>query len=115
MKAAEYADCIGRTSNDAFWKFVESVYAAQSDITAANVEAKLTGFTDSAGVKGADMAACAAKPETTSRVEHSVELGKALDVNSTPTIFINGRELGVGGLPYDVLQKLVEFARKEAQ
>jgi len=115
MKAAGYADCVGRSSPDAFWKFVESIYAAQSDITAANVDEKLTGFADAAGVKGSDVASCAAKPETTTRVEHSMDLGKSLDVNSTPTIFINGRKLSAGGLPYDVLQKLVDFAASNAK
>lgn len=110
-KAAAYADCVSRSSNDAFWKFISSVFAAQSDITAANADEKLTALADSAGVKGADIAACAAKPETTSRVEKSVALGKALDVNSTPTIFVNGRKLPA--VPYEVLVKLVDFAAKE--
>src|SRR5580704_818019 len=110
-KAAAYADCASRTSNDAFWKFISSVFAAQSDITAANADEKLTALADSAGAKGAEVAACAAKPETTSRVEKSVALGKALNVNSTPTIFINGRQ--VPAVPYEVLQKLVDFAAKE--
>jgi len=113
MKAAEYADCIGRSSNDAFWKFMESVYGAQSDITAANADEKLKAFADATGVNAAEIAACAAKPEAASRVEHSIDLGKSLDVNSTPTIFINGRALSAGGIPYEVLQKLVDFAAKE--
>jgi protein-disulfide isomerase len=115
MKAAEYDDCIGRTNNEAFWKFVESVYGAQSDITAANADEKLKGLADAAGVNGADVAACAAKPETTTRVERSMDLGKSLEVNSTPTIFINGRMLSAGGIPYDVLKKLVDFAAKEGK
>jgi protein-disulfide isomerase len=115
MKAASYADCVSRSSPDGFWKFIQSIYGAQSDITAANAAEKLTGFAEAAGVKGSDMATCAAKPETTTRVEHSLELGKALDVNSTPTIFINGRKLSAGGLPYDVLQKLVDFAATNAK
>ena len=115
MKAASYADCVGRSSPDGFWKFVQSIYAAQSDLTSANVDEKLMGFADAAGVKGSDVAACATKPETTTRVEHSIDLGKALEVNSTPTIFINGRKLSAGGLPYDVLQKLVDFAAKDGK
>jgi protein-disulfide isomerase len=111
-KAAAYADCVNRSSNDAFWKFIQSVYGAQTDITAANADEKLTGFADSAGVKGADIAACAAKPEATSRVEKSMALGEAVDVNSTPTLFINGRR--VPAVPYEVLQKLVDFAAKES-
>jgi len=113
-KAAAYADCVGRTSPEAFWKFVESVYAAQTEITVANVDDKLSGFADNAGVKGAEMTACAGKPEATTRVEHSVELGRSLEVNSTPTIFINGRKLNAG-IPYEVLQKLVDFAAKEGK
>lgn len=113
MKAAEYADCVGHSSNDAFWKFIGSVYGAQSDITAANADDKLKGFADAAGANGGETATCAAKPETEARVQHSLDLGKSLDVNSTPTIFINGRALGAGGIPYEVLQKLVDFAAKE--
>lgn len=112
MKAASYADCVGRSSPDGFWKFIQSVYGAQSDITASNADEKLTAFADAAGVKGADAATCAAAPETATRVEHSVDLGRSLEVNSTPTIFINGRKLSAGGLPYEVLQKLVDFAAK---
>lgn len=112
-KAATYADCVGRASSDAFWKFVDSVYGAQSDMTASNADEKLTGLADAAGVKGADIAACAAKPETTTRIEHSQELAKKLGVNSTPTLFINGRKLPA--VPYDVLEKLVDFAAKQSQ
>ncbi|MBZ5597093.1 MAG: thioredoxin domain-containing protein [Acidobacteriia bacterium] len=112
-KAAAYADCVGRSSNDAFWKFVEGVYAAQTEITSANADEKLKGIADTTGVKGTDIADCAAKPDTTSRVEHSVALGKSLDVNSTPTMFINGRKLP-GGVPYEVIKALVDFAAKPA-
>jgi protein-disulfide isomerase len=111
-KAAAYADCVSRGSNEAFWKFIQSVYGAQTDITAANADEKLTGLANSAGANGADIAVCSAKPETASRLEKSEALGKTLNVNSTPTLFINGRQLP--GLPYEVLQKLVDFAAKEA-
>jgi protein-disulfide isomerase len=113
QKAAAYADCIGRASNDAVWKFIDAVYEAQNDITADNADQKLTDLADKAGVKGSDIAACAAQPETEARVEASVNLGKSLDVNSTPTIFINGRPAGVEGNKYDVLKQLVDFAAKQ--
>ena len=113
MKAAEYADCVGRNSNDAYWKFISSVYEAQADITADNADQKLTELAEKSGVNGQDIAACAAKPETQSHVEASVNLGKSLDVNSTPTLFINGRPVGVSGNNYDVLKQIVDFAAKE--
>jgi protein-disulfide isomerase len=115
-KAAEYADCIGRTNNDAFWKFIHSVYDAQKDITVANADSKFNELTDAAGAKSADIAACAAKPETAGRVQRSVELGHSLDVTGTPTLFINGRKLSnLGGIPYDVLKSLTDFAAKEGK
>jgi protein-disulfide isomerase len=112
-KAAAYADCIGRSSNDAFWKFIEGTYKDQPNITAANATERLNAIADSSGAKSADIAACAAKPETTSRIEQSVALGKSLDVTGTPTLFINGRKVAnLGGLPDDVLKQLVDFAAK---
>ena len=79
-KGAAYADCVGRASNDAFWKFVAKTYETQSDITAENADEKLTAIADGAGVKGADIAACAVKPETKARVDASLALGKSVDV-----------------------------------
>jgi len=118
-KAAKYADCVARSSSsgsgstDAFWKFIDSVYAGQSDITAENADQKLTDLATQSGVKGPDIAACAATPEAQSRVQASIDLGQSLDVNSTPTVFINGRPVGVGPNNYDVLKKLVDFAATE--
>jgi protein-disulfide isomerase len=113
QKGAAYADCVGKISNEAFWKFIASVYDAQAEITADNADQKLTELADKAGVKGPDIAACSTQPETQSRVEASVNLGQSLDVNSTPTLFINGRPVGVSGNNYDVLKQLVDFSAKQ--
>jgi len=113
-KAADYADCVGRGSKDAFWKFVQGTFDAQSSITEANADEKLTAIADTAGVKGADMATCAAKADTKTRVEQSVALGQSVGVTGTPTVFVNGRRIGnVVGLPPEVLKGLVEFAAKQ--
>jgi protein-disulfide isomerase len=115
-KAAAYADCIGRANNDAFWKFVNATYSAQSEITESNSDEKLTSLANTAGVTGSDMAACAAKPETKSRVDASVNLGKKVDVTGTPTLFINGRRIAnVNGTPYEILKSIVEFQAKQGK
>jgi protein-disulfide isomerase len=112
-KAAAYGDCTAKLSNDAFWKFVDTVYEAQADITAENADQKLTELADKAGVKGADVAACSTQSETQAHVEASVKLGQSLDVNSTPTLFINGRPIGVGGNNYDLLKMIVDYSTKQ--
>lgn len=112
-KAAAYNDCIGRRSKDAFWKFVGSVYDSQADITAATADEKLSALADKAGVKGPEIAACAVQDETVGRVQGEVLLGQSMDVNSTPTLFVNGRRISdLGQLPYEILKGLVEFAAK---
>jgi protein-disulfide isomerase len=112
-KGAAYADCVARSSNEAFWGFVNGVYSAQTEITAENADQKLTELAEKAGVKGADVAACAAQPDTQARVEASIDLGKSVDVSATPTLFINGRPVGVSGNNYDVLKQLVDFAAQD--
>jgi protein-disulfide isomerase len=116
LKGAAYADCVGRASNDAFWKFVAKTYETQSDITAETADEKLTAIADGAGVKGADIAACAVKPETKSRVEASMALGKSVDVTGTPTLYINGRKVGSFDAHLsDVYKSLVDFAAKQGK
>lgn len=113
-KAAAYSDCVGRASNDAFWKFVPKAYETQQDITAENADEKLTALADAAGVKGSEIAACAAKPETKARVDASIALGKSVDVTGTPTLFINGRKVGSFDTRMSELYKsLVDFAAKD--
>jgi len=113
-KAASYADCIGRTNKDAFWKFVQKTFDEQNNITESNADEKLTAFADEAGAKGADAAACAAKPDTKTRIDQSVALGTSVGVTGTPTVYINGRRIAnVNGLPYDILKSLVEYAGKQ--
>jgi|SRR5579862_1899663 len=114
-KGANYADCVGRASNEAFWKFVSQTYETQSDITAENADEKLTAIADQSGVKGSDIAACAAMPETKARVDASIALGKSVEVTGTPTLFINGRRVGnFDAHLLDVYKSLVEFAAKDA-
>src|SRR6201993_889777 len=115
-KGAAYADCVGRASNDAFWKFVSKTYETQAEITAENADEKLTALADGAGVKGSEVAACATQPETKSRVDASIALGKSVDVTGTPTLFVNGRRISSFD-PHlaDIYKTLVDFAAKEAK
>jgi protein-disulfide isomerase len=107
-KAAGYVDCVGRASNDAVWKFIQKTFDEQANITEANVDEKLKAIATASGAKGDEIAACAVKPDTKARVEASVALGRSVNVNGTPVLFINGRNVP-GGAPVDVLKKIVDF------
>jgi len=107
-KAADYVDCVGRSSNEAVWKFVQKTYDQQDSITESNADEKLKAIATESGAKGDEIAACAAKPETKARVEASVELGKSVGVTGTPTLSINGRMLPANA-PLDALKRVVDF------
>ena len=107
-KAAGYVDCVGRASNEALWKFVQKTFDDQANITEANADEKLKAIATASGVNADEISACAAKPETKSRIEASLVLGKSVGVSGTPTLFINGRSVGATA-PLDTLKKLVEF------
>ncbi|HVP43431.1 MAG TPA: thioredoxin domain-containing protein [Terriglobales bacterium] len=116
FKAATYAQCVSDRKPRAFWTFIRAIYDNQLDITEANVDAKLKEFANASGLKGDEVAACAATPASQAPVRAAMQLGKAMGVSSTPTLFVNGRKIaGLGQLPYETLKRLVEFEVQEAQ
>jgi len=116
-KAASYADCVAQAGKPtAFWKFSGDVFEAQAQITASNADEKLTAIADGAGLKGADIATCAASPATDGHVQKSIDLGNSAEVTSTPTFFINGRKVGnLTGVPDNVMTEILDFHSKEGK
>jgi protein-disulfide isomerase len=111
-KAAAYVDCVGRASNDAVWKFIQKTFEDQTNITEANLDEKLKAIATASGANADETVACAAKPETKSRIEASEALGKSVGVTGTPTLFINGRSVGAT-VPLETLKKIVDFAASQ--
>jgi len=110
MKAARYADCVARENPEAFWKYIDSIFENQGSIAVVTADEKLKELATSAGLDAAKLSACASAPETEARVNKSLHFGESLDVNETPSVFINGRRvLGIASIPYDQLKALVQF------
>jgi protein-disulfide isomerase len=110
LKAAQYADCAGQMNKDAFWKYVDAIFENQGGIALATADDKLKELATANGLDAQKISACAASPETDARIKKSQALGATLDVNETPTVFINGRRVpGIANIPYDNLKQLVQF------
>ncbi len=110
LKAAQYADCAGQMDKDAFWKYVDSIFDNQGGIALATADDKLKELATAAGYDAQKISTCAASPETDARIKKSQALGATLDVNETPTVFINGRRVpGIANIPYENLKQLVQF------
>lgn len=110
LKAAQYADCAGQMDKDAFWKYVDSIFENQGGIALATADDKLKELATAAGYDAQKISTCAASSETDARIKKSQALGAILDINETPTVFINGRRVpGIANIPYDNLKQLVQF------
>ncbi len=110
MKAAQYADCAGQINKDSFWKYVDAIFENQGGIALATADDKLKELAIPNGLDAMKVAACADSPETAARIKKSTDLGAALEVNETPTVFMNGRRVrGVADIPYEKLKELVQF------
>jgi len=110
MKASKYADCAAQQDKQAFWKFIDSIFENQGGIALATADDKLQQLATATGLDAQKLSACAATPETEARVNKSLQLGQELDVNQTPTVFINGRRVnGIANIPYEQLKSLVQF------
>jgi protein-disulfide isomerase len=88
--------CAFEQSPAAFWKVEDSIFDNQDMLTPENVWDKLVEFANGAGLNADAFKACLASPEAAKAVDASHAEGVALGVDSTPTVYINGRPL-VGG------------------
>ena len=112
---ARYGDCIARTNNDSFWRFIDGVFNEQDQITEQNATEKLNEIAKAAGADPAATATCAASPQAKADVIQSYELGVANGVTGTPTLFINGRKIAnINSIPYDQLKAIVQFEAQQA-
>jgi protein-disulfide isomerase len=99
--------CAFQQSPAAFWKVHDLIFDNQDVISTANVWDEITGFAGQAGLDTDAFKACLSSPEAKQAVEANHDEGIALNVNSTPTIFINGRLLVGGDLP--TIEQYVDF------
>ncbi|MGC2400328.1 MAG: thioredoxin domain-containing protein [Acidobacteriaceae bacterium] len=113
LKAALHGYCVSKAGgNEAFFKFSDAVFEAQSGLTPATADETLKDAETKAGQDPAKIAACSITPEAKAAVDASRALGERVGVNQTPTLYVNGRALPVNGIPYEMLQKIVEFQAK---
>jgi len=93
MTAAIAGRCVYLSSPAAFWNFEATVFDQQELISAENAYDKLSDAAVAAGHQRDAFASCVAAPASRVAIQADMALGQKLGVSSTPTIFINGREV----------------------
>lgn len=100
----------GAAGPDAFWKFVETVFANQKQIDEASLEA----WARQAGVDPDAYRQALKDPRHAAKVDKDVELASKLGVQGTPNSFVNGTDIG-GAQPLDKVQAIVDEQMQIAQ
>jgi protein-disulfide isomerase len=113
--AALAGRCAYQQDPKAFWKMYDLIYDGQETISAENAWGKMTDFAGQSGLNAEVFHACVASPEAGAAVNASRDNGIQLEVNSTPTIFVNGRRI-VGADPHTLEQYIkYELDQRKAQ
>jgi protein-disulfide isomerase len=112
--AATYGVCVAKLGgSDAFFSFASAVFEGQDGLaTPDGATLTLNSSVTKAGLDPKKVEDCAKTPEAGASVEDSVKLAQDLNIDQTPVLFINGRLIPVGGVPYETLKQLVQFQAK---
>jgi protein-disulfide isomerase len=91
--AAIAGRCAYQQKPEAFWKLYDLIYDNQEIISATNAWGKMTDYANQSELDANAFKTCMASPEAGAAVNASHANGEKLEVNSTPTLFVNGRRL----------------------
>ena len=102
--AAIAGRCVFRQKPAAFWDYHDWIFEHQGEITPENLKEKVARM----GKDESESSRSNSRPVWRTKlrkpeVDKSQAEGRALGVNSTPTLFVNGRRL-VGNLPWPQLK-----------
>jgi protein-disulfide isomerase len=105
--AALAGRCAYNQNPSAFWKIYDLIYDQQDLISAENAWTKMTDYAAQANLDTNAFKTCMGSPEAAAAIDASRANGDKLDVNSTPTVFVNGRRM-VGADPH-LLEQYIKY------
>jgi protein-disulfide isomerase len=105
--AAVAGRCVYKLNPAAFWDYHDWIYENQSYIGLDNLNSKLQEFATAKGLDSMQFSRCIENKTTDPEVKASMAIGNSLSLNSTPTIFVNGRRID-GAVPWENLQALIK-------
>lgn len=106
-KAAEAAHCAGEQRK--YWEMHDAIFANQRNLHIPSLKQTARAI----GLDGSAFDACLDSGKYAGLVQEGLALGSKMGVNSTPTLYVNGRPV-IGAMPFDVFKQVIdeELARK---
>lgn len=109
--AAIAGRCIFDQNPAAFWDYHDYVFEHQAEITSVDIlKTKVKDWAKTKGLDVAQLEHCMDTPGSPAEAEIQREIaeGKKLDVDATPTMFLDGRRL-VGDIPWQNLSQIIQI------
>lgn len=109
--AAEASHCIADQKIPAFWAFHDWIFEHQQEVNQANLREKTLNFAKENGLDGTKTANCMDMHAEAQVVDQSLRAGQALQIEQTPTLFLDGRTVG-GAISWEQMQTLIDLELK---
>ena len=106
--AAVAGRCVAAQDSAKFWAYHDWVFEEQPKLNQAEFPGKFAGWAKEQGLDGEKLAACQASTAAAAEVDKTMAEGRALGVNSTPTMFINGRRINFS-IKWPNLKQVIEL------
>jgi protein-disulfide isomerase len=116
--AAEAAHCVGNLKPTAFWVFHDWIFEHQGEVNdaferqkpafGAYLQDKTLAIAKEQGLDEAKVRTCIDKHEPAEEVEQSLTAGRTVQIQQTPTFFINGRMVA-GSVDWKTLDAVIQI------
>lgn len=100
-KAAEAAHCAGEQNK--YWEMHDAIFANQRALQVPALKQTARAI----GVNGAPFDQCLDSGKYAAAVADGSALGEKMGVNSTPTLYINGRAV-IGAVPFETFKQVID-------
>jgi protein-disulfide isomerase len=106
--AAEAGQCIGRQNQSAFWAWHDWVFQHQDQVNETNIRDNALNIAAAQHLDEAQIAGCIDNHATAPEIDESVKAGQQLQIQQTPTFFVNGRVIN-GAISWSTLDAIIQL------
>ncbi len=99
--------CVFRQEPAAFWNYHDWIFEHQAEMTADNLKTKVLEWAGAQKLDLLQLTRCLDTRATEAEVNKNAAEARALQVNSTPTLFVNGRRLA-GQLNWPQIKNIID-------